>query len=253
MSHIRNLLALAEKKDESLPCGTVVVADELSDGSGRFSRPWHAPVGGIWMALAWTDSLLPEFASLLPMATGTACCETLQSYGIDARVKWVNDIQVEGQKIAGILTETLTGPLSGEKYHLIGIGINCNNVHFPKLLRSSAISTRHILGRSVGLQEMRDRLLCKLTWNIGLVHFEEEVALRGAGGIESDINRQSIVLDAWRNVSDTVGRRVCYGYDVVHQPLYEATVEGVNNRGGLVMRLDDDTKITEYAGEIVYL
>lgn len=253
MTRMRQLLLAAENGGTSLPCGMVVIADELNAGAGRFSRSWHAPAGGVWLAIAWSDSLLPEFARLLPMAAGTACCETLRRYGIEASCKWVNDVHVREKKIAGILTETILGPESGESYHLIGIGINCNNTSFPKPLRSTAVSARQLLNRPVDLQKLTGRLLAKLTWNFGLIHYEEEQTLQTLPDATAAYGRKSQVVDGWRRVSDTVGRRVCYGFDVVRQPLYEATVLRVNDRGGLVMRLDDHSIITEYGGEIIYL
>lgn len=255
MERLQEMISEAEEKGTTLPGGTVVIAYELQNGSGRFKRFWHAPKGGLWMAIAWADTLLPEYARLLPIASGTACCEAVRDCGIDAAVKWVNDIHVHGRKIGGILCETYTAKPSGDRYHLIGIGINCNVGKFPEELRESAVSMHEILGHPVDLDRFALVLLASLVWNFGLVHLQEEYELGNRGGdLPPDKNgERPLVLDAWLALSDTVGRRVRYGYDVVRQPLYNATVLDIDHSGGLVMQLEDGTTVTEYSGEIIYL
>ena len=61
------------------------------------------------------------------------------------------------------------------------------------------------------------------------------------------------MVDAWKGLSDTLGRRVKYGYDVVRKPLYKAIVKDVDNSGGLVMQLEKGPTVTENSGEILYL
>ena len=252
MARIRELINETEESGSSLPSGTIVLAEELKGGSGRFDREWFAPAGGIWMALAWADTLLPDYARLLPLAAGTACCETIRNFGVEAMIKWVNDIHVNGRKLGGILCETLSGSLSGERYHIIGIGINCNISRFPEELRESAVSMQDILGTPVDLKKITVELMAALAWNFGLVHYQEGLEL-----VERDdgIGRsgKGMVLDAWLKVSDTIGRKVLYGYDVVRQPIYQATVRNVERSGALVMELQNGETVTEHSGEIIYL
>ncbi len=250
MDRLQELIVEAERNGEALASGTVVIAAELGGGSGRFDRSWYAPQGGLWLAMAWADTLLPDFARLLPLAAGTACCETVRNYGIDAAIKWVNDIQVRGRKVGGILCQTVSAPGSGDRYHLVGIGINCNNKTFPAELRDTAVSMRDLLGRSLDLEQFALDLLAALAWNFGLVHFQEECELVGGGYPDKS---ESPVVAAWRQLSDTMGRRVVYGYDVRRQPLYRAVVLDIDRAGGLVMALEDGRRITEYSGEILYL
>ncbi len=250
MDRLKDLVAEAERNGETLASGTVVVAAELGCGSGRFDRRWYAPPGGLWLAMAWADTLLPDFARLLPLAAGTACCETVRSYGIDAAIKWVNDIHVLGRKLCGILCQTVSAPGSGDRYHLVGIGINCNNKTFPDELRDTAVSMCDLLGRPLDLEQFALDLLAALAWNFGLVHFQEECELASEGYPDKP---ESPVVAAWRQLSDTMGRQVVYGYDVQQQPLYRAAVLDIDYSGGLVLALEDGRRITEYSGEILYL
>lgn len=253
MQRLRVMIAETEAQGIALPSGTVVMAYELQSGSGRFNRTWHAPRGGLWLAVAWADTLLPEYTRLLPLAAGTACCEAIRSYGIDAAIKWVNDIHVYGRKIGGILCETHSAGAAGDRYHLVGIGINCNVEEFPDELQGSAVSMHEILGVPVDLDHFALNLLASLIWNFGQVHLQEEYDLEKRGSDPSMNKKNSMVVDAWLQLSDTLGRRVRYGYDVVRQPLYSAKVIDIDPQGGLVMQLDDGGTVTEYSGEIIYL
>lgn len=251
MDRLKELIASRTAAQGPLPSGTVVMARELANGCGRFDREWHAPRGGLWLALAWADTLLPEYARLLPLAAGTACGEAVRHFGVAASLKWVNDLHLQGRKVGGILCETFSGGPARDRYHLIGIGINCNNVLFPEPLRESALSMREALGAPVPLAEFALTLLGFLTWHFGLVHLQEELHL-ASGKDSGEPPADSLVIDAWQRLSDTPGRRVIYGYDVVRHPQYVAFAEGVDPWGGLVLRLADGTLLTEYSGEICY-
>lgn len=263
MDRARQLIRDAEEKDRSLASGTVVVADELTDGKGRFQRTWHAPTGGIWLTLVLADTLLPEGTMLYPMAAGIACCELMRHYRVPAHIKWVNDIQVADRKIAGILTETFQSPKFKESYVLIGIGVNVNNDVFPPELRQSATAMKTVLGTELDTGSATARLLAKLAWNIGLLHYEEQQRLELTGSFEevddvkkilrtSDTGNRQLLLK-WLGLCDMVGRRVLFGYDIQKNPLYAATALGLNAKGGLVLALEDGTTVVEYGGEFRYL
>jgi len=164
----------------------------------------------------------------------------------------VNDIHVQGRKIGGILCETVTGSVCAERYHLIGIGINCNNSVFPDELRSSAGSMCELLDHPIDLGRFALDLLAALAWNFGLVHFDEECELAGKGGGCSE-EKDSLVVAAWRELSDTMGKRVVYGYNVHRHPLYTARALDIDSSGGLVLALEDGRRIIEYSGEILYM
>ena len=251
MDRLKELIGAAGPVRRALPSGTVVMARELASGCGRFTRQWHAPRGGLWLALAWADTLLPDYARLLPLAVGTACCEAVRHFGVPAALKWVNDLRCQGRKMGGILCETFSAGAGGDRYHLLGIGINCNNLLFPDELRASATSMREVLGTEVPLRQFALVLLAHLSWHLGLVHLQEELDL-AAGRDGAAPPATSLVVDAWRQRSDTAGRRVLYGYDVVRRPLYCAVAEGVDPWGGLLLRLDSGELLTEYSGEILY-
>jgi len=249
MDRLRILVG-GQSSTSSIATGTVVRADELSDSSGRFDRSWHAPSGGLYLALVWADTFLPEFSRLLPFATGIACCETVNTFGVNARLKWVNDVHVQGKKVAGILSEMLIGP-DDERFHLIGIGINVNNTKFPEELQTTATGLSLLTGQHVDLDELCRLLLARLQWNFGLLCYVEEQGL--AGTQDQGGKGGNLLLHRFREFSDTPGKTVQYGYDVQKKPLYRATALDIDSEGGLIMRLEDGTLVTEFSGEILYL
>lgn len=251
MEKAREMIAECEKQGKSFPSGKVIAAERLALGKGRFQRSWYAPSGGIWLTLILVNTLLPEISRFIPLAAGVACCESVLENGIPGKIKWVNDVHVDGRKVAGILTETMIGPESGEEYILIGVGLNVNNEKFPPELADIAGSLRTLGGREYDINLVATDLLAKLVWNIGLLYFEEEQRLLSIDGQKT---HDFFLLEQWRKLSDSTGRRVLFGYDVQKEPQYHADVLGIADDGGLQMRLVEDSSIvTEYSGEIVYL
>ncbi|NOX26299.1 MAG: biotin--[acetyl-CoA-carboxylase] ligase [Deltaproteobacteria bacterium] len=249
MDIARQQIVAAESAGRSFASGTVFVAGELSGGKGRFRRSWYAPAGGLWLVTVLVNTLLPESAALYSLAAGVACCETVRHYGIAARIKWVNDILAGGRKLAGILVESMRGPRYGEEYILLGIGLNVNNCDFPPELTNQAGSMAQFMGGPLDLRQVGARLLADLAWNIGLLHFVEAKQLAGLGPVAGSMHP---LLKSWRHLSDTLGRRVRFGFNAIANPQFAAQALDIDQTGALVMRLDDGSTITENSGEIVY-
>ncbi|HKH63896.1 MAG TPA: biotin--[acetyl-CoA-carboxylase] ligase [Solirubrobacterales bacterium] len=121
------------------PHGTVVTAAEQTAGRGRQGRSWTAPPN---KALLYSAVVRPlkEHHTMLPLSVPLAVCEAAEDLNpnLDCKVKWPNDIHVEGKKLAGILIEAR--PQDG--WAVIGIGLNLTiqTEEFPEELRPSAIS-----------------------------------------------------------------------------------------------------------------
>ncbi len=121
------------------PHGTVVTATEQTAGRGRQGRTWTAPPD---KALLYSAIVRPleERHMILPLAVPLAVCEAAEQLNpnLECKVKWPNDIHVEGRKLAGVLIEAR--PQDG--WAVIGIGLNiCIEDHeFPVELRDRATS-----------------------------------------------------------------------------------------------------------------
>jgi len=198
------------------------------------------------------NTLLPESRRFISLATGLACCEAVREIGVEQAVlRWVNDVLVFGGKLAGFLVESYTEPVHGEEFTLVGFGINVNNCSFPADLNCSPVSLKQILAKELDLSEFTALFLSRLAWNFGLLYHEEASELRGDGF--SGKGGKHLLLESWLACSDTVGKNVVYGFDVMTAPQYQAKVLGVDDDGGLVLRLEDGHEKTEYSGEIRYL
>ena len=252
MDHARSRIAAFAGGGRVMASGTVILADEMSRCKGRFVRSWHAPIGGVWGCMVFADTLLPQWRSFIPLTAGVACCEAVREIcGVPCSLRWVNDVLAGGKKLAGFLVESYTEPLYGEEFALVGFGINVNNTFFPEGLLSTATSLQQILGAEIDLIEFTTIFLARLAFNFGILHYEEAKYLKE----ESLSGRQGrhLLLDRWLDHSDSIGKRVVYGFDVMQAPQYQAEVIGLDESGGLILRLADGSLQTEHSGEIRYL
>jgi BirA family biotin operon repressor/biotin-[acetyl-CoA-carboxylase] ligase len=207
----------------------VVLAEEQTGSRGRLSRDWVAPRGGVWMSLVLRPDRPPAHLPLFTLAAAVATVRALRASGVEATIKWPNDVlvQVDGEtaKLAGILTE-MEGEADRVAWLVVGIGLNANVD--AAALPAGATSVRAVLGRDVNRRELVQRIL------------REFHALGG----DADA-----VLPAWRSLSSTLGARVR-----VETPA--GTVEGdavdVTFPGALVVRTDDG-EVTVHAGDCEHL
>ena len=111
------------------PEGTVVIAEKQTKGRGRRGRTWLSPEGdGIYATLILRPAMSPGEAPRITLMTAVAVAEALLSLiQIDIRIKWPNDILVNGRKLAGILTE-ITADMDAVNYIVVGLGLNVNNL-----------------------------------------------------------------------------------------------------------------------------
>jgi biotin-(acetyl-CoA carboxylase) ligase len=103
------------------PHGSVFVADWQRAGRGRRGRPWTAPPG-----TSLLFSILVRDTHLAPFAQTAACtlalCRVLETHALAPRIKWPNDVLLRDRKVAGVLTERVSG--DGPPFQIVGIGLN---------------------------------------------------------------------------------------------------------------------------------
>ena len=174
--------------------GTVVVADTQTAGRGRRGRAWHDEPGeSLLMSVIVKPRLgvadLPKLSLAAAVAVGEAIAVTT---GLDARLKWPNDVLVNGRKLAGILLESriVTEPIV-----VAGIGINLRQRAFPEALAGAATSVDLEGGRAVGPEELLEAVLPAFNgWRLRLEN-EGFAPLRSR----------------WLELADTIGREVTVG------------------------------------------
>ena len=136
-----------ELAEKGYPSGTLVVADKQIAGKGRRGRNWESPsCCGIFMTLMLKPDINPNNASMLTLVSALAVAKALADItGKDAKIKWPNDIVIDGRKVCGILTE-MSAQFDYINNIVIGIGINVNNSSFPEEISATASSLRLLSG-----------------------------------------------------------------------------------------------------------
>ena len=141
------------------PEGTVIVAEEQTEGRGTKGRSWHSPRGHGLYASIILRPRRPDL-SLLPLAAGVACLEAIrEATGLEAALDWPNDIVWKRRKLGGILCE---GEFLGNtvNFAVLGIGLNVSQkrTEFPAALRRTAASLRIALGREADIAALEKAL-----------------------------------------------------------------------------------------------
>jgi BirA family biotin operon repressor/biotin-[acetyl-CoA-carboxylase] ligase len=199
--------------------GEVVVAERQSQGRGRRGRSWFSPPGlNLYCSLILRPDLSPQRAPELTLVAAAALAETVERGGAEAKIKWPNDIMVNGKKVAGILTELSADP---ETVHfaVVGMGINLNGEYadFPAELKASATSLRAARGQLVPRALFAAALWTQLEQRL------DQHAAEGFGPIRS----------ACRALSDTLGREVLVKSE--HAEL-RGLAEDIDDGGALLVR-----------------
>jgi BirA family biotin operon repressor/biotin-[acetyl-CoA-carboxylase] ligase len=107
---------------------SVVICNTQSHGKGRKGYLWSSPEGGIWVSIFLESALKLENLFLFVMIAAICICETIEKEtNLKPKVKWPNDVFVNGKKVAGILLDVETCIDNGKNKIIIGLGINTNN------------------------------------------------------------------------------------------------------------------------------
>ena len=202
----------------------VLVADEQSAGRGRMGRSFFSPRDtGLYFSYL-TDRLTPEHVVGLTAAAAVATARAIARVtGIETEIKWVNDLLLNGKKIAGILCERFMS--EGRSFVVIGIGINLATTDFPDDLR-------HKAGSLGACESVREDLSLALT--------EELHALVSALPDRS-------FMEEYRTRSAVLGRGVRY---TVNGKAYDAEAIAIDDGGGLLVRSEDGREHLLASGEI---
>jgi BirA family transcriptional regulator, biotin operon repressor / biotin---[acetyl-CoA-carboxylase] ligase len=217
---------------EGAPHLALVVADEQTAGRGRRARRWYTPAGS---ALAFSIILRPDTPGQLTQFTAVAAlsiCQVLaESYGLDAWIKWPNDVLVNGKKTAGILVEA---SWQGNELQavIVGVGVNVSERSLPdgSLLSFPAGCLETALGKEVDrldllhriLEAIKNRLLqmddCAffLEWQERLAWLGDRVTVLSENGLR----------------------------------LHQGILAGLDKDGGLVLQRSDGTTVTFYTGDL---
>ena len=236
---------LAEEGREDV----AVVADEQTGSRGRLDRDWVAPSGGVWVSILIRPDVPPAQAPLFTLAAAVATADACREAGVDATIKWPNDVIVPdeagagsdasaggrgGRKLAGILTE-MEGEADRVSWLTPGIGVNANlDVDALPAGATSLRAERAAAGGDAASDADVDRrrFVARL-----LERFAELV------------DDPDSILPAWRERAITLGRRVRVETSTGERV---GTAVDVEPPGALVVETDDG-RIRVHAGDCEHL
>ena len=134
---------------EGEPHGTLVLTDSQTAGRGRRGRSWISPAGdGIFMTLLLRPNVHPSQVAKLSLLTALAVAGAIASEtGLDARIKWPNDIVISGRKVCGLLLE-MTADESAVYDVVAGVGINVHQKEFDPEIAHTASSLDLLAGKT---------------------------------------------------------------------------------------------------------
>ena len=223
-----------ELADAGADHGEVVIAESQTAGRGRRGRTWASPAGrNLYLSVVLRPNLPPQRAPEITLVASVAACDACRKAGVEAGIKWPNDLLVGGRKVAGILTELSAEP---DLVHwvVLGIGVNLNSgpADFPAELRGVATSLSIERGQPVPRALFAAALLSELE------QWLDRHASEGFAPIRA----------AWCERSVTLGREVRVDADGgeltgVAEDIDASGALLVRGKGGLVRIVSGDVRM----------
>jgi len=133
-------LVLKDMAKQGAPHGSLCLCECQTAGRGRLDRQWSSPEGqGVWLSVLLRPVLKPEDAPLITFACALAMAKAVREVtGLGARIKWPNDLVLNGRKLCGILLEM--GFDAQGMYVVAGTGLNVRRGAYPPDLAERAVS-----------------------------------------------------------------------------------------------------------------
>ena len=216
--------------------GAVVIADMQNSGRGRRGRMWQSPPGSaIYMTIILKPDFLPDKAAMLTLVMALSVAGAItEATGLQAGIKWPNDIVVNKKKVCGILTE-MNVEQDYIQYVVTGVGINVNIAkpeEFPEEIRQTATSLRIEKGERINRAALIERVLYHFERN-----YDTFVRTLDLSGLMDTYDEYLLNLNSEVKVLDPKGE-------------YTGIARGINETGELLVEKDDGTVEAVYAGEV---
>lgn len=224
---------LKEQARAGAPAWSVVIADRQTAGRGRAGHRWVSPAGNLFLSVLLRPALPPAHVTVLPLAAGLSTAEAAGEMGVEARLKWPNDVVVDGRKLAGVLVEGLSGA-TGLEAAVVGIGMNVglDPADVPDDVRERVTSLAAQTGRPASVVEAAAAVLGRLrVWY-------DRLAREGPSPVVAAWRERSV---AWwgRTVEARSGGSALHGI-----------ARGIDERGALLLDLEDGTRVAVVSGEV---
>lgn len=215
------------------PTPVWIRADRQTAGRGRRGRAWETPSGNLAATLLLRPDRPAAECAQLSFVTALAVSDTVAGLAPNAetRVKWPNDVLVDGRKIAGILLESASGPGAAPLWLAIGIGINL--AHFPHGTEFPAASIAAVTGKSPSPHDTLGNLAS---------HFAKWYEVWRAEGFLP-------IRDAWLARAAKLGERIRAR---LTNEEASGVFEGIDETGALILRESAGKVRTIAAGDVYF-
>ena len=211
------------------PAGVVCIADSQTRGRGRMTRSWFSPPGtGLYCSVLLRPSLPLQDAGLLSFCAALAMTDAVRASGLDAFIKWPNDIVCDGRKICGILS-ACDGDAGSLRFAVICSGLNLLPGSFPDELRGRAACLADF-----GISEDREVLLHR--YLEGLAAAVELLEKEGFSSLRSRLEDLCVLMG--RSVIVSGGQQA------------EGFAEGIGDHGELLLRTSDGALLPVTCGDV---
>lgn len=213
--------------------GAVVIAEHQEGGKGRLGRQWDSKPGeAVQMSfIVRPENLAPAKAPAFNFAAALGVCSAIRRVcGVDALIKWPNDVVYQGKKLCGILTE-MSADMDHIEYVVCGVGVNVNQQSFPAELASRAVSLRMVTGKKAD----RVRLCTALMEEV-----ETKFAEFLAGGLEA-------IIGEYTDKSAILGKEVLVKSASGD---FQGTCQGFGSNGELRVVAQDGEERQFHEGEV---
>lgn len=232
--------ALLELGEKGASEGTVVIADRQTGGRGRLDHKWISPPeSNLYISILFRPEIAASDAPLFTLIASIALKELIEKIGIaEAKIKWPNDILISGKKVAGVLTE-MRPRREVVDFIVVGIGVNINmsrddiNNQMGNVSHI-ATSIRENLGKGIERAKFTTDLLLELEkWH--------QIFLSKG---------KSAILREWTLRWEDLDKRVSVA---TQDREYEGTAIGINDKGFLMVKLDNGEIEQVLSGDVTIL
>ena len=214
-------LVLKDMAKQGAPHGSLCLCECQTAGRGRMDRQWSSPEGqGVWLSVLLLPALKPEDAPLITFACALAMAKAVREVtGLDARIKWPNDLVLNGRKLCGILLEM--GFDAQGMYVVAGTGLNVRRGAYPSELAEHAVSIEECAA-------IPDRGAIIAAYLKALEDAVSALEQDGFAGIAADFRRECI----------TLGSQV----HVLGAESFTGMAEDIDATGALLVRTDGELR-----------
>lgn len=213
-----------------------VIASKLqTEGRGRLGRVWHSPQNGnIYLSFAFRPQISPTAMSLFTLWMGINICECINSLcRVSSKVKWPNDLLIDGKKVAGILTEAR---MEADQVRdvVLGVGLNVNSdgADWPKELQKIATSLRQSSGKAFD----PNKVVSAISGRIAIAYKQLQ-----------DGKHRELLRDRWPRFDYISGNEITL---LQGENRITGIAKGIDASGSLVIEKPDGSRYLARAGEV---